>query len=300
MSHLISRLLEGTRFLEDRSFRKPWGDIAWLHGYRLQEHVVTRDVRLVSPQQVVLASGREAECRAQLEQLAAAHHLPALSGRAIILAHGITRSSRCFATMARFLREPGVHVIGFDYPSTRCSISESASYLTRLLQSLQGIRQIDLVVHSMGGLLVRTYLHSQAENQDARLHRMVMLGVPNGGARMANVLARYAPFHWIFGPAGVQLTEDPAGYAVTLPTPEFEFAIIAGCRGTEQGWNRFLPGDDDGTVTVASTRLKGAADFMTVRSLHSMMMWNPTVMESTKRFLETGSLRASGEREPIL
>ena len=61
-----------------------------------------------------------------------------------------------------------------------------------------------------------------------------------------------------------------------------------------------IPGDDDGTVTVASTRLVGAADFATVPALHSFLISDPVVADMTGRFLREGRLRAEGDREPIL
>ena len=65
-------------------------------------------------------------------------------------------------------------------------------------------------------------------------------------------------------------------------------------RGTASGWNPLIPGDDDGTVTVASTRLAGAADFATVRAVHSRLLWNDEVFAQTVNFLKDGRLRAEG------
>ena len=57
--------------------------------------------------------------------------------------------------------------------------------------------------------------------------------------------------------------------------------------------------DDDGTVTVASTKLPGATDFSTVRALHSRLLWNEEALTQTVRFLKDGRLRADGEMHPI-
>jgi hypothetical protein len=148
----------------------------------------------------------------------------------------------------------------------------------------------------MGGLLVRTYLQS---GTDPRIRRMVMLGVPNRGANMANVVQSNPLFKLLFGPAGQQLIEDPEGFISGLPTPTFEFAIVAGARGTDDGWNPLIEGDDDGTVEVENTRLPGATDFMTVCGLHSFLMDREDVIDATCRFVKTGALRETGSREPI-
>ena len=59
----------------------------------------------------------------------------------------------------------------------------------------------------------------------------------------------------------------------TLPPPPGEFAIIAGVRGTPDGFNPLIDGDDDGTVALSETHLDGVADRMTVPGgVHSFLM----------------------------
>jgi pimeloyl-ACP methyl ester carboxylesterase len=279
--------------------RQFWGDVLCFRGYRIQQHVLSRHYRLLDPGDVRLAWGSLEDCRQALEAIKSARKLAPLSGKAVILIHGIIRSSKSMSALAARLKGDGYETILFDYPSTRTSIADSAAYLAQVLASLEGIDRIDLVVHSMGGLLVRAYLQAAGAQRDPRLRRMVMLGVPNQGARMANLLQSNLLFQWTLGAAGQQLIEDPAGFIASLPVPDFEFAIIAGARGRSEGWNPFVSGDDDGTVSVASARLSGAADFMTVPALHTFMISNPAVIEAAARFLETGALRASGVREPL-
>ena len=60
-----------------------------------------------------------------------------------------------------------------------------------------------------------------------------------------------------------------------------------------------LPGDDDGTVTVATTRLKGAVDFRVVPVRHTFIMNDPNVQKMAASFLNTGSLEKPAERQPI-
>jgi len=247
-----------------------------------------------------MASGTEENCLAVLSEIQRKRSLPPMSGRAVILLHGIIRSSKSFSKLSRAIVNTGATVVPIDYPSTQVSIAESAQYLKRVLSSLDGIDQIDLIGHSMGGLIVRTYLQMEQERRDARLHRLVMLGVPNLGAHMATLLHQHWAFRWTLGIAGQQLVEGDSSFISTLPVPDLEFGVIAGGRGTAGGWNWWIPGDDDGTVTVESTRLPGAADFLTVRTLHTAMMWNLNVIEASLRFLKTGAFREDGIREPIL
>ena len=276
--------------------RQFWGDVYFFQDWRIQRSVFTGECRLLDGRNVRHAAGTLEECRAKLDEIRKDRKLAPMSGKAVVCVHGIIRSSKSFHRMSERLKQEGYSVFGFDYPSTRIPISAAADELHSALESLEGIEEINLVVHSMGGLVVRCYL---SKYKDERIRRMVMLGVPNQGAEMANLCQGLFAYQLIFGPAGAQLVCGKSGLCCDLPAPEFEFGIIAGARGTETGWNPLIPGDDDGTFTVASTRLPGAADFATVHCLHSFLMNDRTAIDHTARFLETGRFHESGEVQPI-
>jgi pimeloyl-ACP methyl ester carboxylesterase len=276
--------------------RQLWADVLHFHDWRIQHCHLDGHYRLLDGNDVRHASGTLNECRARLEEIRKERKLPAMNGKAVILVHGIGRSSKSLSRMASVLRDAGYHVVGFDYPSTRIEIPASAEYLHQVIESLEGIDEINFVVHSMGGLVVRAYLK---EHHDPRIRRMVMLGTPNQGARMASLLEKNTLYRTLYGPAGQQLVEDPNGLIAALPTPEFEFAIIAGVRGTEQGYNPLIAGDDDGTISLECTRLPGAADTLCVKAMHSFLMNSPEVIAATQQFLQTGALRETGDKQPI-
>lgn len=272
-----------------------WGDVAYCHGWRIQHNIIFKQHRLLDPENHRHCSGSLEDCQKKLAEIKKEKKLPKMSGHAVILIHGIVRSSKSFSKMAESLKKEGYSVIGFDYPSTQVEITKSAEYLHQLLESLEGIEKVSFVVHSMGGLVVRCYLK---EHQDERIQRMVMLGVPNQGANMADIFRKNVLFKLIFGPAGKQLGINE-GFIANLPTPKFEFGIIAGARGDEKGYNPLVPGDDDGTVSVESARLPGAADYAAVQCLHSFIMNHADTIKYTLNFLQKGQFRKDGEPQPI-
>lgn len=276
--------------------RQFWGDVLFFHDWRIQKSVLTGRYRLLDGNDYRHASGSLDECRQKLEEIKKARGLQPMTGKGVILLHGIVRSSKSFAKMRAQLVRNGYTVFAFDYPSTRIEIAEAAEYLRSVIESLDGIEEIHFVAHSMGGLVVRSYL---TKKPDPRIGRMVMIGVPNRGADLADRLKQNPLFRAIFGPAGQQLVSDTKGYIAKLPTPEFEFAIISGSRGSLEGYNPLIPGDDDGTVAVSSTRLPGAADFITVHGLHAFLMSNDETIACTLHFLRDGKLRIEGEPHPI-
>lgn len=276
--------------------RQFWADCQFFRGWRIQKHVYSGHYRLLDPSDIRRAWGTLEECRLALAQEKKTRQLEPMSGTAVIALHGILRSSKSWTEMQRVLEPDGYTFINFDYPSTQQSISDFADQLQEVIATLDGIEHIHLVGHSMGGLVVRRWCQQYS---DPRMRRLLMIGTPNSGAEIASMLKKNLLFQLILGPSGQQLVADPEEFISTLPLPTMEYAVIAGAKGTPDGFNPLIPGDDDGVVTVQSARLPGAVDYVAFQALHSFQPWNPEVMEATRRYLRTGALRASGIREPI-
>jgi len=276
--------------------RQFWGDVEFFQGWHIQQNVFTKHYRLLDVEDNRQAAGSLKACQDTMAAIRKRDKLPAMTGKAVILVHGILRSSKCMSTLATAAQDDGFLPLRFNYPSTQVSIPDAAEYLHKSIESLEGIEEIDIVAHSMGGLVTRAYF---AEHCDPRIKRVVMIGTPNHGAELADLLYRSTLVRVASGPGGRQLVTNPDGLVRSLPAPKCEFAVIAGARGHSAGWNPFIPGDDDGTVTVESTRLAGAADFSTVAATHAALLGNSEVIEQTLRFLSEGRLRTDRAPEPI-
>lgn len=276
--------------------RQFWADVEFFHAWRIQQNVLTSHYRLLGPDDVRQAWGTLEQCQTRLREIREEQKLVPMKGEAVILLHGIIRSSKSMSKLKTALEQAGYTVFAFDYPSTRVDIPAAAEYLQSVMTSLKGIERIHFVTHSMGGLVVRAWL---AKHSDSRVGRLVMVATPNLGAHMADLLHGNFVYKLVFGPAGQQLIRDDEALIIQLPTPEFEFGIIAGGRGTPEGYNPLIPGDDDGTVSLESTRLPGAADFIVVRQLHTFILNAPETADYTVRFLKDGCFREKGDREPI-
>ena len=283
-----------TKTLGGREF---WGDVAHFHGWRIQHNVISKHFRLIDGDDVRHAWGTRELCQAKLDEIQREQKLPKMSGEGVLLVHGITRSSKSMAAYRPPLEKAGYHVFPFDYPSTRVDLDTAADYLNQVIESLDGIQRLHIVAHSMGGVVTRTY---RARHRDERLTRVVLVGSPQKGAELADLMRDKANliFKPLFGPAGQQLLTNPGSFVSKLPTPDIEFAVIAGGK-PPHGYNPLIAGDDDGIVSLESTRLAGATDFLQLDSLHLGLNRNESAHSATVRFLQTGRLRAEGESQPI-
>ncbi len=138
----------------------------------------------------------------------------------------------------------------------------------------------------MGGLVVRHLLARDAEWKGRiEVRRIVLIAPPNRGSAIARLLQDIPAYRLIFGEAGQQLTPAEVSRAPGLAQT---FAIIAGGKGDGRGFNPLLPGDDDGTVGVAETRLEGAADFLIVPEIHALISNHRETIRATINFLKHG------------
>lgn len=271
-----------------------WADELHFRGWRIQRNVLTDHYRLLDPDNYRHTWGTFAECRAKLDEIRRRENLPPVRGRVVVVLHGLMRSRNSMARLCQYLEEKGhFTVVNVSYPSTRRPIAEHAKSLARIVENLDDAEEINFVGHSMGNIVVRHYLGDQLDPatgraRDRRLKRMVMLGPPNQGSEFATALANNGLFKLVEGAPGQELGGSWESIKDRLAVPPFEFGVIAGGRGDNRGYNPLLPGDDDGTVTVRSTRLEGEADFIVLPVLHSFMMNDARVMECVLGFLAHG------------
>ena len=119
--------------------RQFWGDVEFFRGYRIQKNVLNQHYRLLDAKDQRHESGTLEACQQRLQELRHQQEQGPMSGKAVILIHGIGRSSKSFSGMATQLATDGYTVVSFEYPSTRIPIQESAVFLHSVIQSLDGI-----------------------------------------------------------------------------------------------------------------------------------------------------------------
>jgi pimeloyl-ACP methyl ester carboxylesterase len=213
----------------------------------------------------------------------------------VVILHGIAGSPLLLRAFDRALRAEGYRTRNLGYPSRRLSLSQIADALAPTISEFAGELDgpLHFVTHSMGGLVVRVLLR---RHRFGNLGRVVMLGPPNRGSEIADLLYRTSPYRRALGPAGLQLvTRRDEALIDLLGEIDFELGIIAGDRSLDPVASRLLPRPNDGRVSVEATRDINAADHIVLHTSHTAMPWDPRAIRQTLAFLRSGRFDRSGK-----
>ena len=225
--------------------------------------------------------------------------------RVIVLIHGLDDPGRVWITLRPVLQEKGYTVAQLEYPNDQ-SIVDSTRLAAEQFAMLKqhGAERIDIIAHSMGGLVARDLLTDPQYDQTTMptINRLIMVGTPQQGSKMAPM--RFAA-EWrdqfsrsvddqvaapgllggIFdgaGEAGIDLL--PGSEFLTAlnarPLPaEVNMTIIAGRMTPELGEavEGAAESIGDGCVSVESSKLPGVEDYTLVTGTHLSIVRNVTV-----------------------
>lgn len=116
-------------------------------------------------------------------------------GRPVVLLHGFVDNRSVFLLLRRALARHGRHhVVSLDYSPLMGDLRTAAEALGRRIEAVlarTGRTEVDLVGHSLGGLVARYYV--QRLDGDARVRTLVTLGTPHAGTSVAAPLADAHP-----------------------------------------------------------------------------------------------------------
>lgn len=207
---------------------------------------------------------------------------------AIILLHGLARTSRSMNKAGKLLGAYGYKIINVGYPSRKHNIETLAQdYIAPALKQCESedIIKIHFLTHSMGGILIRYYLSIQCID---KLGRVVMLAPPNQGSEVVDKLANWPMFNVINGLAGLQMGTDKSSIPNMLGPVNFPVGIIAGNKTVNPFLSLLFPEINDGKVSVSRTQVQGMKDFIVMPCSHSFIMQRVAVIEQALHFIQKG------------
>ena len=215
-----------------------------------------------------------------------------MADRLAVCLHGLLRTGRSMGPMRSALLAQGYRAV--DAPTLQYAVGPIEEHARRAAAAIHDLSRrnggapVDVVTHSMGGIVLRAAL-----DQDLPVRRVVMLSPPNQGAELAAGVRAALPVHHLgWDPLGPLLPGVP-----TLLPPgrsPVEIGILTGGTGDVRGYAPWLTGDNDGKVRVVEAALDGATDFRVVPFRHTFILARPHVVALVLSFLETGRFPPPG------
>lgn len=216
----------------------------------------------------------------------------------VIIVHGLARSASSMEDMSDMVKQRGYRVCVVDYPTLVSNVDKTLEQsstqiddcVTKFEHKLSEDHEtgtIHFVGHSLGGLVIRSYL---ADHQDLvksdTMGKVVFVGTPNHGSDVADFFSSI----WLLPLAGdtaKSLTTDQNSLPNTLPEPDYDFGVIAG-TDSYPILKYMFDNDNDGLVSVNSTRLPGMQDFIEVDIKHDSLRSDPYVTQLIVNYLSQG------------
>jgi len=209
----------------------------------------------------------------------------ATRGPPVLLIHGYFATRGSLHLLERHLAERGHVVMSYPLgPVNLGDIRTSAGLIARKVESIvaqTGVTQVDIVGHSMGGLVGLYYL-KRLGGKD-RVRRLVLLGTPAHGTWSALLGLVTAPV----GLASLQLLPGSPFLRDLAETP-----LPPGAEVTSIGAER------DWLAPVGSTVLHGGARNLLVATGHSGLLVEEAVADVVARVLQGKTSDKTGGSAP--
>lgn len=216
---------------------------------------------------------------------------PAEGRTLVVVQHGLWRSAYAMWRVERALRAHGYEVLNVSYPSTSGHIEAHAAALAEAIDAYlartPGPRpQVAFVGHSLGGLVIRAYL-SRPDAVPAAA--CVFVATPHRGAQLAARRQGDRLFRLLMGDkAAKQLVPGDPFYAALPRLRGISVGTLVGGKGDGEGFSPSLPGDDDGTVTVAEAHADDETDSLMLPLGHARLGFYDAPIAAILRFLRRG------------
>jgi len=208
----------------------------------------------------------------------------------VVLLHGILRTSKHMKPLAEHLKNNGYNVLNIDYPSGKFPLEKLVDLTAENINSKLPVatEKVHFVGYSMGGLLARGIINKY---RPANLGRVLLLATPNGGSEFANFWKENILYRKLYGEAGQQLTINNPAINEICGKIDYEVGVISGNFSIDQSSAYLISGENDGKVSIESSKIDGMRDHIVVSASHTFFPSNKEVKRQTLEFLRNGRFK---------
>ncbi|PID60760.1 MAG: acetyltransferase/hydrolase [Gammaproteobacteria bacterium] len=200
------------------------------------------------------------------------------------LVHGIWQHGSLLGLLSRVLGARGLNTRPLSYDFLNRSPEQNAAALYRTIQR-SGARRVNLVAHSLGGIVV---LHLLEQHPEMPIGRIVFLGSPVKGSFVAERMHANRLLRPLLGRS---IERGLLGGAPRYKGP-WPLGIITGSGSFGISSLLYPVGEDsDGVVREQETELDNVSDRIRLPYSHSNLVFSRRCAEQVAEFLLVGRFR---------
>lgn len=201
-----------------------------------------------------------------------------------VLVHGIWMKGVVMRVMGKMLQTRGFRTHSVSYDFLEQPPEENARRLYDKIGSL-GARRINLVGHSLGGIVILHLLH---QYPDLAIDKVVLIGSPVRGSYVARRVSESTTFRRLLG-RSVEKGLLGGAPAFTTDRP---LGIITGNGKLGISALLYPAGEEsDGVVRESETLIDNATDRICLPLSHSTLIFSRRCTDYVARFLTEGRFR---------
>lgn len=206
----------------------------------------------------------------------------------IVLLHGIGAHRLTLYRGEKYFRDAGYDVLNITYPSITKSLEDIADIIHVQVSKFNNMDdKISFIGHSMGGLVTLVYLNKYSP---LNLHKVIFLGTPIKGSKIADFMRQFRLYEILFGPAGQQLITKQGKFIKLFHKFRDYIGIIAGNKSLFLFEKILEQQPNDGMVTIYSAVPKWSnAIILPVN--HINMMFSIKVWKQALFFIKNGEFQ---------
>lgn len=173
------------------------------------------------------------------------------------------------------------HLSGNAGSKKNASARVDGKQFSETIESREGLAQVALVGHSLGGLMALSLMQNDAS---LPVNRLVCLGSPLKGAQAARTITAWPIAKIMLGKSREVLHQGlPPWKGVA------KVGVIAGRLPYGMAmWMPQMQGEHDGTVAVTETQLDGIDDHRIIAATHTGLLFSDEAATMTTHFLQFG------------
>lgn len=204
--------------------------------------------------------------------------------KAVVLLHGFMNNSLVMTYLGSKISAEGYKVYHFNY-RTRHYSEKTLEDLDNLISKVSE-NEIYLVGHSMGGLVIRNYVHQKKfKDKMSKIKGVVTVATPHNQSLTAHKINKTLKgFLGTAGDAG--LTKDIGKWTSAIP-----IGCIAGLYKAKWNANLFLifhkmKKPNDGTVFLEEAIVENCHDSVIIEGSHTGLLFQKNVAKQIINYLE--------------